>query len=669
MMLEKGLSYNFMVERIAEAKQNHYYVIKVENRECWVKMLPFEIYQNPSKNIIRCEYRGRDSYGSHIFVEDRLSVLYELYTINNIYTFYYIKDGIDMFGNKCVVLSDNYGLTHFLYEELSLEQKHTHTPITCQIISIEKTQKILSLKLCPISKQSPLWIDADLLFRDINKEELIKEYFYNVLYGIKDEKIITQWHNIELLIKQHNNKWIKLYIRFLDRKLKYNVIRQGNLVKIYEFSQLMVCLTNWSKSNYRSWKKMPKSTKYEGFSKAILLLQNDQLQDFLNEFIQTVNVEGIMGEAMKKVNVILSSIEIDSLLFQSRTAQYIQIGELFHKNKSVIYFKYIEAFIGILSYRLNMEISKFQQSVIGEQTERFQIDSSILLKTLTVLGMLIIFLMEKMEYEKLFQYYKAAFHHLKCMFLSVQKKETNQYIYSLLEMMDGNDSFTWNNIKKIHLSTISEKILECCPEQGDNMVEIEDIALDKQLMFPSKMTNEKVLAYWNLYKDGSYVISETPSSQEGLLKSVTLLESCKNGFLLLCYNKGNINKIPIRTLLEKKKRNFKYINGYHQHTRLKEVYTIKSECFILILSLYQKEKYVKLYSTENISQHTSLSLKGNQVVDSVVDETDFYLIPNENKEMIPQRIVYSSPMPLGKNITNIYYAKDILTLKKCGAKI
>lgn len=129
---------------------------------------------------------------------------------------------------------------------------------------------------------------------------------------------------------------------------------------------------------------------------------------------------------MKKVNVILSSIEIDSLLFQSRTAQYIQIGELFHKNKSVIYFKYIEAFIGILSYRLNIEILKFQQSVIGEQTERFQIDSSILLKTLTVLGMLIIFLMEKMEYEKFFQYYKAAFHHLK---LYPKKKPTNIFIH------------------------------------------------------------------------------------------------------------------------------------------------------------------------------------------------------------------------------------------------
>lgn len=668
MMLEKGLSYNFTVERIAEAKHNHYYVIKVEDKECWVKMQPFEIYQNPSKNIIRCEYRGTDSYGSHIFVEDKLSILYELYTINNIYTFYYIKDGIDMSGNKCAVLSDNYGLTHFLYEELSLEQKKENTPITCQIISIEKIQKILVLKLYPISKQSPLWIDAESLFRDINKEEFIKEYFYNALYGIEDKKTITQWHNIDLLIKQHDNKWIRSYICFLDRKLKYNVIQQGNLAKLYEFSQLMICLINWTKSNYRSWKKIPKLTKYEGLAKAVLLLQNDRVQGFLNEFIQTINVEGIMGEARKEGNVILGFMEIDSFLFKSRTVQYIRIGELFHKNESVIYHKYIEAFIGILSHRLKIEMLKLKQEVIEEHTASSQIDSSILLNILAALGMLIIFLKGKVNYEKLFQYYKIAFHRLKCMFLSVQKKETNQYIYSLLEMMDSDDSFTWNDIKKIHLATISEENQKYCPEQEDNMVEIEDKALDEQPIFPLKMTNDKVLAYWNLYKDGSYVISETPCSQEELLKSVALLESCKNGFLLLCYDKGNVNKILIRTLLEKKKRDFKYINGYHQHTRLKEVYTIKSECFILILSLYQKERYMKLYSTENISQHTSLSLKGNQVVDSIVDETDFYLIPNENKGMIPQRIVYSSPTPLGKNIANAYYEKDIIALRRMGVQ-
>ena len=73
---EKGLSYNFIIERIAEAKGNYYYVIQVEHKECWIKMYPFEIYQGSKKNIIRCEYRGRDSFGSHIFIEDKLSILY-----------------------------------------------------------------------------------------------------------------------------------------------------------------------------------------------------------------------------------------------------------------------------------------------------------------------------------------------------------------------------------------------------------------------------------------------------------------------------------------------------------------------------------------------------------------------------------------------------------------
>ena len=33
-IFEKGLSYNFMVERIAEAKGNYYYVIVIDNKEC-----------------------------------------------------------------------------------------------------------------------------------------------------------------------------------------------------------------------------------------------------------------------------------------------------------------------------------------------------------------------------------------------------------------------------------------------------------------------------------------------------------------------------------------------------------------------------------------------------------------------------------------------------------
>ena len=34
-IFEKGLSYNFMVERIAEAKGNYYYVIVIDNKELY----------------------------------------------------------------------------------------------------------------------------------------------------------------------------------------------------------------------------------------------------------------------------------------------------------------------------------------------------------------------------------------------------------------------------------------------------------------------------------------------------------------------------------------------------------------------------------------------------------------------------------------------------------
>lgn len=673
MTLEKGLSYNFTVGRIAEAKHSYYYVIKVEDKECWVKMLPFEVYQTPPKNIIRCEYRGKDSYGSHLFMEDKLSILYELYKVNKAYTFYYVKDTIDMSGNECTILRDNYGLTHSFYGELSPEQKEKKTPVKCLVVSIDKVRKSLLLKPYSIFQQSSPWIDIESLFKSVNKEMLINEYFYDILHNIEDKTIFLQINNINSLIKQHDNEWIRLYILFLDRNFKYNIIRQGDLVKLYDFSQLMLSLITWGNSNYQ-WKKMPKLTKYEGLSKAISLLQNNQLQDFLSKYIASIQTIGIIGtkgigDTIKDGNVILSSIEIDPLLFQTRTVLYVRIGELFHKNETIIYPKFIKAFIGILSYRLNIEISQIQQDIVKEEIKYSQVDPQMLLKTLAVLGVLIIFLKEKVKYKTFFQHYKTVFHRLKHIFLSIQQKEANQYVYSLIEEIDNDTSFTWDNINNIHLATIPEKFQETCFTMEHNMVKSEDSMANKQPVCSPRTTDDTILAHWNLYKDGSYIISKEADYQKELLKSIPLLESYKNGFLLLCYNKGNVNKIPIRRLLEKKKRNFKYINGYYQQAQLKEIYTIKSECFILILSLYQKEKYIKLYSTRNISQHTSLSLKGNQVVDSIIDEAEYYLIPCENEEILPQRIIYSSPTPLGKNIANTYYEKDILTLGKWGINI
>lgn len=75
---EKGLSYNFIIERIAEAKGNYYYVIQVEHKECWIKMYPFEIYQGSK----------RTSYDVNIEGETLLALTYSLKTNYQFYTSY-----------------------------------------------------------------------------------------------------------------------------------------------------------------------------------------------------------------------------------------------------------------------------------------------------------------------------------------------------------------------------------------------------------------------------------------------------------------------------------------------------------------------------------------------------------------------------------------------------
>ncbi|WP_302614508.1 hypothetical protein, partial [uncultured Bacteroides sp.] len=99
---------------------------------------------------------------------------------------------------------------------------------------------------------------------------------------------------------------------------------------------------------------------------------------------------------------------------------------------------------------------------------------------------------------------------------------------------------------------------------------------------------------------------------------------------------------------------------------LKGIYVISEETYIATLSLYNNDTFIKLYSTEYISEHSLLGLKGNQVVGTNVDSTEYFLIPSECVELLPKRLIYNSATPVGKNIKNPYYRSDILTLKELG---
>lgn len=325
-----------MVERIAEAKGNYYYVIVIDNKECWIKMLPFEIYQNTKKNIIRCEYRGVDSYGSHIFIEDKLSLLYELYKEKEEYDFNYVKEGIDMEGTHFSVLKDKYGLVHRLYEKLPSNQKNKETPIKCRINSIDKTQKALILQVIEATNANCMennipnindvtviaWIDETALFKYINKKTLIDDYFYNIIHLSEDVYL----KNTINLYQSKNNKWIVCYINYLDKRYKYILIQKGNLYELAEFADLMICLINWTRTfKISKIKKIPQLKKYEGLQKAIKILQTNSQSNYKETLIGTENT-------ISEMSTLFGLFEIDPCFFSENFSFYREVCKMLYNN-------------------------------------------------------------------------------------------------------------------------------------------------------------------------------------------------------------------------------------------------------------------------------------------------------------------------------------------------
>ena len=54
------------------------------------------------------------------------------------------------------------------------------------------------------------------------------------------------------------------------------------------------------------------------------------------------------------------------------------------------------------------------------------------------------------------------------------------------------------------------------------------------------------------------------------------------------------------------------------------------------------------------------------MVGANVDSTEYFLVASEYSDLLPQRLIYDSVTPIGKNIKNSYYENDIQTLKRLG---
>ena len=659
MTFEKGLSYNFMVERIAEVKGNHYYVIQVEHKECWVKMYPFEKYQSEEKKMIRCEYRGLDSFGSHIFIEDRLSILYELYEENKSYDFSYIEEGIDTKGYHFSVLKDKYGLTHRFYKQLLPEQKDNKIQIKCTVTAIDGTTKALILQQANpnneetnIPNNNTIWLDAETVFKSIGKEQLLNEYFYNNLDSCSKYQLQNNFTN---LYHTKNKEWITSYLSFLDRRYKNLLVVNGDLYKLDEFADLMICLVNWAKTlKIIKCKKRLNLSKYEGLKKAIKVLQTDSLNNYKETLFQT-------DSPISETSTIFSLIEIDKALFGKNFSLHKELSiilynSIMNMDSSDTYQKgrkekRLKAFQYILSNRIQTECRQILQeyNVSAESLSIHEIFSILhpLLKASNHIN--------SQTIQSYIDDQPPILSAIACII----------YGYKQLNTIDRSNELI------IRISNILNLSMNCGEKETENKeAEIREkntdniIIQNEQHYDLSPKQPDETKLYLNLYENNTYIITEKPINENNIIQNIDI-NPTKDIFILQCYEHGSVNKVPIRMIKEKRK-NKRYLNGCYTQDYLKKIFIISEETYIAIISLYNNNRFIKLYSTKYISEHSALGLKGNQVVSSNVDSTEYFLISKEHISQLPKRLIYSSFTPIGKDMQNLYYENDILTLKNLG---
>ncbi|EAQ50976.1 hypothetical protein MED217_15575 [Leeuwenhoekiella blandensis MED217] len=169
---------------------------------------------------------------------------------------------------------------------------------------------------------------------------------------------------------------------------------------------------------------------------------------------------------------------------------------------------------------------------------------------------------------------------------------------------------------------------------------------------------DKILRYFNLNSVGTYTL-ETHKSNTSIY-SLPLYERDKNGYLLLGYTNGNLNKVSISNLLTKKI-NKQYQNGFNIQASLTFLKIAKKDD---IVGLHFEEggiKKFKAHLIENVTSHKYLFAQGNKVIYKDYTNLKYELFPIEQLDKI-KRLVYHSFTATGKALNNSNYENEWKTI-------
>lgn len=169
-------------------------------------------------------------------------------------------------------------------------------------------------------------------------------------------------------------------------------------------------------------------------------------------------------------------------------------------------------------------------------------------------------------------------------------------------------------LEKLPTAAVTEK----SPAEQPASIALTPIDPDKKAMTKEAApTPSPVLSVWlNTFIDGTFVLSDSPVEDRRILYSVALPEEGLDGYsLLLCYDDGTVNRVPINSIVNKK-RNYYYNNGVYKGASFMDALLAKDQVF-LVLSFPSSSAPAACCPVDGIPAQTMLGMKGSTVTQTV----------------------------------------------------
>ena len=173
----------------------------------------------------------------------------------------------------------------------------------------------------------------------------------------------------------------------------------------------------------------------------------------------------------------------------------------------------------------------------------------------------------------------------------------------------------------------------------------------------------RTIAYLYIFINGKYLLSSSKISSLENYEILEIKSNHKHGYLLQCYDNGCVNKVEIRTILNKTFGKF-YSNAFSDQGNLIGLHIIESDCLLQINTKRYNNNFIKIFETSNISTHSLLNLKGNNLVQVDFDLLEnFSILESKHRNKI-ERLIYSSKQSLGVNVNNKSYSNELEYLRR-----